>query len=55
VLILFDYLSGTAQVFRVLVLMTSFTAAVPYLLSAAAQLHWLARGDREKVRGWRWT
>jgi APA family basic amino acid/polyamine antiporter len=53
VLILFNYLGGTGQVFRVLVLITSFTAAVPYLLSAAAQLHWLARGDREKVRGGR--
>jgi APA family basic amino acid/polyamine antiporter len=31
-------------------LITTFTGCVPYLLSAAAQLYWLARGSRERVR-----
>ncbi|MFD8493111.1 amino acid permease [Amycolatopsis sp. NPDC059657] len=48
--ILLNYSGGTGEVFRVLVLITSFTAAVPYLLSAAAQLYWLARGERGRVR-----
>lgn len=50
VVIVLNYLGGVSGVFRVLVLITSFTAAVPYLLSAAAQLYWLLGGARERVR-----
>ncbi len=50
VVILLNYSGGAGEVFRVLVLITSFTAAVPYLLSAAAQLYWLASGARDRVR-----
>ncbi|SHF06144.1 amino acid permease [Streptoalloteichus hindustanus] len=49
-LIVLNYLGGTAGVFQSLVLITSFTVAVPYLLSAAAQLRWLVSGARARVR-----
>ncbi|MFM9444284.1 amino acid permease [Streptomyces acidiscabies] len=45
-----NYTAGPDTTFRVLVLITTFTGCVPYLLSAAAQLYWLARGTRERVR-----
>ena len=45
-----NYTAGPDTTFRVLVLITTFTGCVPYLLSAAAQLYWLARGSRERVR-----
>ncbi len=35
--------------FEVLVLVTTFTATVPYLLSTAAQIHWLASGQGHRV------
>ncbi|GGM46540.1 transporter [Longimycelium tulufanense] len=54
-LIVLNYTSGAVGVFQSLVLVTSFTAAVPYLLSAAAQLRWLAAGDRGSVRVTRLT
>ncbi|MCL8014414.1 amino acid permease [Streptomyces sp. AS02] len=50
VLIALNYTAGPDTTFRVLVLITTFTGCVPYLLSAAAQLYWLARGTRERVR-----
>ncbi|WP_327698395.1 amino acid permease [Streptomyces sp. NBC_00459] len=50
VLIAFNYTAGPDTTFRVLVLITTFTGCVPYLLSAAAQLYWLARGSRDRVR-----
>ncbi|WSQ12615.1 amino acid permease [Streptomyces sp. NBC_01231] len=48
-LIALNYTAGPDTTFRVLVLITTFTGCVPYLLSAAAQLYWLARGTREQV------
>ncbi|MEU1571693.1 amino acid permease [Streptomyces collinus] len=45
-----NYTAGPDTTFRVLVLITTFTGCVPYLLSAAAQLYWLARGTRARVR-----
>jgi APA family basic amino acid/polyamine antiporter len=50
VLIGLNYKEGPDTAFRVLVLITTFTGCVPYLLSAAAQLYWLARGTRRRVR-----
>ncbi|UUU25720.1 amino acid permease [Streptomyces sp. DSM 40750] len=49
-LIAVNYADDPDTAFRVLVLITTFTGCVPYLLSAAAQLYWLARGTREAVR-----
>ncbi|TLS39689.1 amino acid permease [Streptomyces montanus] len=49
-LIALNYTAGPDTTFRVLVLITTFTGCVPYLLSAAAQLFWLAQGTRERVR-----
>ncbi|KFG09402.1 MULTISPECIES: amino acid permease [Streptomyces] len=49
-LIVINYADDPDTAFRVLVLITTFTGCVPYLLSAAAQLYWLARGTRERVR-----
>lgn len=48
-LIALNYTAGPDTTFRVLVLITTFTGCVPYLLSAAAQLYWLAQGTRERV------
>ncbi|MFC9926030.1 amino acid permease [Streptomyces sp. NPDC127190] len=50
VLIALNYTAGPDATFRVLVLITTFTGCVPYLLSAAAQLFWLVRGSRARVR-----
>ena len=50
ILIAFNYTAGPDTTFRVLVLITTFTGCVPYLFSAAAQLYWLARGTRDRVR-----
>ncbi|MER7838998.1 amino acid permease [Streptomyces sp. NPDC096040] len=49
-LIALNYTAGPDTTFRVLVLITTFTGCVPYLLSAAAQLYWLAQGTRDRVR-----
>ncbi|MFI6492141.1 APC family permease [Streptomyces sp. NPDC050564] len=49
-LIALNYTAGPDTTFRVLVLITTFTGCVPYLLSAAAQLYWLAKGTRDRVR-----
>ncbi|MFE2353155.1 amino acid permease [Streptomyces parvulus] len=48
-LTVYNYTSGTAKVFEVLVLVTTFTATVPYLLAAAAQIFHLVSGQGEKV------
>lgn len=52
-LILFDYTGGTSTAFTDLVLITTFTGTVPYVLSAAAQMYWLLKGAREQVRAGR--
>ncbi|MEV6975027.1 amino acid permease [Kitasatospora sp. NPDC093806] len=44
-----NFASGAKAAFDTLVLVTTFTATVPYLLSTAAQLYWLLRGTPEKV------
>ncbi|MFI6157188.1 amino acid permease [Kitasatospora sp. NPDC051170] len=44
-----NFASGAKGAFDMLVLVTTFTATVPYLLSTAAQLYWLVRGATEKV------
>lgn len=38
-LTVYNYTAGTARVFEILVLVTTFTATVPYLLATAAQLY----------------
>ncbi|MDT0466907.1 amino acid permease [Streptomyces gibsoniae] len=43
------YTSGAGKVFETLVLVTTFTATVPYLLATAAQLFHLVSGRREQV------
>ncbi|MFC5719320.1 amino acid permease [Streptomyces gamaensis] len=45
-----NYTVGAAGVFEILVLITTFSATVPYLLAAAAQVYFLLTGQREKVR-----
>nr|WP_078859675.1 amino acid permease [Streptomyces rubellomurinus] len=53
VLTVANFASGAKGAFDMLVLVTTFTATVPYLLSTAAQLYWLVRGASEKVDGGR--
>ncbi|MFD9335413.1 amino acid permease [Streptomyces sp. NPDC060028] len=48
-LTLYNYTAGSEGVFETLVLVTTFTATVPYLLSTAAQLYFLASGQSERV------
>jgi APA family basic amino acid/polyamine antiporter len=48
-LTVYNYTAGSARVFEILVLVTTFTATVPYLLATAAQIFHLVRGEREKV------
>ncbi|MYR55076.1 amino acid permease [Streptomyces sp. SID625] len=48
-LTVYNYASGSAGVFRVLVLVTTFTATVPYLLATAAQIFHLVSGHRDRV------
>lgn len=48
-LTVYNYTSGSAKVFEVLVLVTTFTATVPYLLATAAQIFYLVSGRRERV------
>ncbi|MDX2391974.1 MULTISPECIES: amino acid permease [unclassified Streptomyces] len=48
-LTVYNYTAGSEGVFEVLVLVTTFTATVPYLLSTAAQLYFLASGRAEEV------
>ncbi|MGV9291776.1 amino acid permease [Streptomyces sp. NPDC003719] len=48
-LTVYNYTSGSAKVFEVLVLVTTFTATVPYLLATAAQLYHLLSGQGGRV------
>ncbi|MFD3804268.1 amino acid permease [Streptomyces sp. NPDC058611] len=48
-LTVYNYTAGPQGVFEVLVLVTTFTATVPYLLSAAAQIYFLLSGQSERV------
>ena len=45
-----NYLTGAGGVFEILVLITTFSATVPYLLAAGAQIYFLLTGRRDKVR-----
>lgn len=53
VLTVLNFATGAKGAFDILVLVTTFTATVPYLLSTAAQLYWLVRGESGKVAGGR--
>ncbi|GAA3038051.1 APA family basic amino acid/polyamine antiporter [Streptomyces olivoverticillatus] len=55
VLTVINYTSGSGGVFEILVLVTTFSATVPYLLATAAQVYFLLKGQREKVRPARLT
>jgi APA family basic amino acid/polyamine antiporter len=48
-LTVYNYTAGSAKVFEILVLVTTFTATVPYLLATAAQLFHLLSGRGELV------
>lgn len=48
-LTVYNYTAGADGVFEILVLITTFTATVPYLLSTAAQIHYLASGQAHRV------
>ncbi|MFE7600718.1 amino acid permease [Streptomyces sp. NPDC057494] len=48
-LTVYNFTAGTKGVFEILVLVTTFTATVPYLLSTAAQIYFLLSGQSEKV------
>ncbi|MEU7560792.1 amino acid permease [Streptomyces eurythermus] len=48
-LTVYNYFSGSAKVFDVLVLVTTFTATVPYLLATAAQIFHLVAGRPGQV------
>ncbi|MFD5065911.1 amino acid permease, partial [Streptomyces sp. NPDC058394] len=45
----YNYTAGSQGVFESLVLITTFTATVPYLLATAAQIYFLLSGRRERV------
>ncbi len=48
-LTVYNYTAGSKGVFETLVLVTTFTATVPYLLSTAAQIYFLACGQSQRV------
>ncbi|MFF4423279.1 amino acid permease [Streptomyces sp. NPDC001549] len=48
-LTVYNYTAGTQGVFESLVLITTFTATVPYLLATAAQIYFLLSGQGERV------
>ncbi|MFJ3976964.1 amino acid permease [Streptomyces sp. NPDC090021] len=48
-LTVYNYTAGSEGVFEILVLVTTFTATVPYLLSTAAQIYFLLSGQGERV------
>ncbi|MBX7470329.1 amino acid permease [Streptomyces sp. NPDC056084] len=48
-LTVYNYTAGSKGVFEILVLVTTFTATVPYLLSTAAQIYFLASGQSDRV------
>ncbi|MGW1891350.1 amino acid permease [Streptomyces sp. NPDC002004] len=49
-LTVYNYTAGSAGVFETLVLVTTFTATVPYLLATAAQVYFLLSGQGHRVR-----
>ncbi|MFC8124980.1 amino acid permease [Streptomyces sp. NPDC057302] len=48
-LTVYNYTAGSSGVFESLVLITTFTATVPYLLATAAQIYFLVSGRGERV------
>ncbi|MCS0638561.1 amino acid permease [Streptomyces sp. LP05-1] len=48
-LTVYNYTAGSQRVFEILVLITTFTATVPYLLSSAAQIYHLVSGRADRV------
>ncbi|MFE3862201.1 amino acid permease [Streptomyces goshikiensis] len=52
-LTVYNYTLGAEGVFESLVLITTFTATVPYLLATAAQIYFLLSGQRERVHAGR--
>ncbi|MFF0740011.1 amino acid permease [Streptomyces sp. NPDC004111] len=48
-LTVYNYTAGSHGVFEILVLVTTFTATVPYLLATAAQLYFLLSGQTARV------
>ncbi|MFH8635949.1 amino acid permease [Streptomyces goshikiensis] len=52
-LTVYNYTLGAEGVFESLVLITTFTATVPYLLATAAQVYFLLSGQRERVHAGR--
>lgn len=48
-LTVYNYTAAARGVFESLVLITTFTATVPYLLATAAQIYFLLSGQRERV------
>ncbi|MFJ8076749.1 amino acid permease [Streptomyces sp. NPDC096176] len=48
-LTVYNYTAGTEGVFEILVLVTTFTATVPYLLASAAQIFFLVSGQTHRV------
>ncbi|MCA6090811.1 amino acid permease [Streptomyces sp. SCA3-4] len=55
VLTIVNYTVGVSGVFEILVLITTFSATVPYLLATAAQVYFLLTGARDKVHPGRMT
>ncbi|GAA2303390.1 amino acid permease [Streptomyces kunmingensis] len=49
-LTVYNYTAGSSGVFETLVLVTTFTATVPYLLATAAQIYFLLSGQGHRVR-----
>ncbi|MCX3059289.1 amino acid permease [Streptomyces beihaiensis] len=49
-LTVYNYTAGSGGVFEMLVLVTTFTATVPYLLATAAQVYFLLSGQADRVR-----
>lgn len=49
-LTVYNYTAGSGGVFEMLVLVTTFTATVPYLLATAAQIYFLISGQSSRVR-----
>lgn len=54
-LTIINYTAGVGGVFEILVLITTFSATVPYLLATAAQVYFLLSGQREKIHAGRMT
>ncbi len=48
-LTVYNYAAGSGGVFESLVLITTFTATVPYLLATVAQIYFLVSGQRDRV------